>query len=78
MQDSLIQPVTKILLGVAVITVLITLVLRDPPQWVQKLNISGGNFPPWIIALEYQLNFDDEASDAHLDVVITEIGDKLH
>ncbi|BFG40934.1 hypothetical protein CerSpe_272080 [Prunus speciosa] len=50
-KDSLIQPVTKILLGVAVITVLITLVLRDPPQWVQKLNISGGNFPPWIIAL---------------------------
>ncbi|PQQ13561.1 hypothetical protein Pyn_34243 [Prunus yedoensis var. nudiflora] len=33
--DSLIQPVTKSLLGVAVITVLITLVLRDPPQWVQ-------------------------------------------
>ncbi|KAL6269405.1 hypothetical protein ACE6H2_026316 [Prunus campanulata] len=50
-KDSLIQPVTKILLGVPVITVLITLVLRDPPQWVQKLNISGGNFPPWIIAL---------------------------
>ncbi|BFG40926.1 hypothetical protein CerSpe_272000 [Prunus speciosa] len=50
-KDSLIQPVTKILLGVAVITILITLVLRDPPQWVQKLNISGLNFPPWIIAL---------------------------
>ncbi|PQQ19957.1 hypothetical protein Pyn_05556 [Prunus yedoensis var. nudiflora] len=29
-------------------------------------------------AEKYQLNFDDEASDAHLDVVITEIGDKLH
>ncbi|KAI5312497.1 hypothetical protein L3X38_041670 [Prunus dulcis] len=33
--DSLIQPVTKSLLGVAVITALITLVLKDPPQWVQ-------------------------------------------
>ncbi|PQM43023.1 uncharacterized protein Pyn_00558 [Prunus yedoensis var. nudiflora] len=49
--DSLIQPVTKSLLGVAVITVLITLVLRDPPECGSKLNISGGNFPPWIIAL---------------------------
>ncbi|CAL2276643.1 unnamed protein product [Prunus armeniaca] len=29
-------------------------------------------------AEKYQLNFDDEASDAHLDVVITVIGDKLH
>lgn len=28
--------------------------------------------------IQYQLNFDDEASDAHLDVVITVIGDKLH
>ncbi|KAM1232878.1 hypothetical protein ACFX2J_002648 [Malus domestica] len=50
-KDSMIQPVTKILIGVAFMTILITLVLRDPPQWIQKLNITGGNFPPWIIAL---------------------------
>uniref|UniRef100_A0A2P2QBR1 Uncharacterized protein n=1 Tax=Rhizophora mucronata TaxID=61149 RepID=A0A2P2QBR1_RHIMU len=49
-KDSLIQPVTKILLGVAVITLLITLVLREPPEWFKSVNIFGGNFPPWILA----------------------------
>ena len=44
------KPVTKILLGVAVITFLITLTLKETPEWVQKLNIFGGNFPPWILA----------------------------
>ena len=49
-QDSLIKPVTKILLGVAVITVLITIALKETPQWVQKFNVFGGNFPPWVLA----------------------------
>lgn len=49
-KDSLIKPVTKILFGVAVITLLITFVLKETPQWMQKLNVFGGNFPPWILA----------------------------
>ncbi|XP_040998999.1 uncharacterized protein LOC121244844 [Juglans microcarpa x Juglans regia] len=49
-KDSLMKPVTKILVGVAVITILITLVLKETPVWVEKFNIFGGSFPPWILA----------------------------
>ncbi|KAJ7969749.1 WD repeat protein [Quillaja saponaria] len=49
-KDSLVKPVTKILLGVAVITLLITLVTREPPEWIRNLNVAGINFPPWILA----------------------------
>ncbi|KAF7812767.1 uncharacterized protein G2W53_033743 [Senna tora] len=49
-KDSLIKPVTKILVGVALITIMIVLVSKDTPQWINKLNIFGGNFPPWILA----------------------------
>ncbi|WCJ44014.1 hypothetical protein M5689_024711 [Euphorbia peplus] len=49
-KDSLIKPVTKIVLGVAVITVLIAMVLKEPPEWIKKSNIFGGSFPPWILA----------------------------
>ncbi|GLT29833.1 hypothetical protein SLA2020_046750 [Shorea laevis] len=48
--DSLIKPVTKILIGVAVITILITLIVRETPEWLKKLNIFGGDFPPWVLA----------------------------
>ncbi|ESW23928.1 hypothetical protein PHAVU_004G088200 [Phaseolus vulgaris] len=48
--DSLIKPVTRILVGVALIVFMITLVSRDPPDWLKKLNFSGVNFPPWILA----------------------------
>ncbi|KAK9270398.1 hypothetical protein L1049_025977 [Liquidambar formosana] len=49
-QDSLIKPVTKILFGVVVITFLITFVMKENPQWIQKLHSIGGSFPPWILA----------------------------
>lgn len=49
-QDSLIKPVTRILVGVALIIFMITLVSRDTPDWLKKLNFSGVNFPPWILA----------------------------
>ncbi|KAG2384504.1 uncharacterized protein HKW66_Vig0147320 [Vigna angularis] len=48
--DSLIKPVTRILVGVALIIFMITLVSRDTPDWLKKLNFSGVNFPPWILA----------------------------
>ncbi|XVF63394.1 hypothetical protein PTKIN_Ptkin09bG0084000 [Pterospermum kingtungense] len=49
-QDSLIKPITKILVGIAVITLLIALVMKDTAKWIKKLNILGGDFPPWILA----------------------------
>ncbi|KAK7380566.1 hypothetical protein VNO78_33080 [Psophocarpus tetragonolobus] len=49
-KDSLVKPVTRILIGVAFITFMITLVSRDNPEWLKKLNISGVNFSPWILA----------------------------
>ncbi|OIT26562.1 PREDICTED: uncharacterized protein LOC109215150 [Nicotiana attenuata] len=49
-KDSLIKPITRILVGVAVITILIVLVLKETPQWAEKLNFTGGNIPPWVLA----------------------------
>lgn len=49
-QDSLIQPITKILLGVATITLLIVLIMKETPQWFKKFNITGMSIPPWVLA----------------------------
>ncbi|KAG6785997.1 hypothetical protein NC652_005659 [Populus alba x Populus x berolinensis] len=49
-KDSLIKPVTKTVLGVAVITLLITLALKERPEWIKSSNLFGGSFPPWILA----------------------------
>ncbi|OMO98763.1 hypothetical protein COLO4_13722 [Corchorus olitorius] len=49
-KDSLIKPITKILVGIALITLLIALVMKDTPAWIKKLNISVGDFPPWVLA----------------------------
>lgn len=46
----MIKPVTKILFGLTVITLLITLLFKDRPEWINKLNVPGWNFPPWVIA----------------------------
>ncbi|GMI90762.1 hypothetical protein like AT1G71780 [Hibiscus trionum] len=49
-KDSLIKPITKILVGIAAITLLITLLTKDTPKWMKKLNLSVGDFPPWVLA----------------------------
>ncbi|CDP01137.1 unnamed protein product [Coffea canephora] len=50
-KDSLVKPVTKIVSGVAFITVLIVFAIKEaPPDWARKLNLSGGRIPPWILA----------------------------
>lgn len=49
-KDSLMKPVTKIVVGVAVITILLALVLKETPAWAEKFNVFGGSFPPWILA----------------------------
>ncbi|GKA39644.1 sphinganine C4-monooxygenase 1-like protein, partial [Tanacetum coccineum] len=47
-KDSLIKPITRILVGVAVLTALIVLVMKETPEWAKKLNITGIDFsvPP--------------------------------
>ncbi|KAL1814100.1 hypothetical protein ACET3Z_024165 [Daucus carota] len=50
-KDSLVNPISRIVLGVAVITLLIVFVMKETPQWTQKLNFSGGYLPSWILAL---------------------------
>ncbi|KAL5080808.1 hypothetical protein RYX36_009229 [Vicia faba] len=49
-KDSLLQPITRILIGVALITLMIVIVSRDTPEWMKKFNFSPGNFSPWILA----------------------------
>ncbi|PIA47885.1 hypothetical protein AQUCO_01400464v1 [Aquilegia coerulea] len=49
-KDSLVSPITKILVGVVVMTILISLALKETPAWMKSLNIPGVNFPPWMIA----------------------------
>ncbi|XP_002888847.2 uncharacterized protein LOC9324910 [Arabidopsis lyrata subsp. lyrata] len=48
-QDSLLKPITRIILGVVIVTLLITFLLKDPPAWI-KNNVSIGTFPPWVLA----------------------------
>ncbi|KAI3757442.1 hypothetical protein L6452_04979 [Arctium lappa] len=51
-KDSLIKPITRILVGVAVLTAMIILVMKETPEWAKKLNFTGINFnvPPWVLA----------------------------
>ncbi|XP_058764068.1 uncharacterized protein LOC131637493 [Vicia villosa] len=53
-KESLLKPLSRILIGVALITIMIMLVSGEiavsTPEWVQKLNVSGVNFPPLIVA----------------------------
>ncbi|KAF5174965.1 Wd repeat-containing protein [Thalictrum thalictroides] len=49
-KDSLLSPITKILIGVVVMTILISLALKETPTWMKSLNIPGFNFSPWMIA----------------------------
>nr|AFK37100.1 unknown [Lotus japonicus] len=49
-KDSLLKPVTRILVGVLLITIMIMLVWKDIPEWIKNFNVSGVNFSPWIVA----------------------------
>ncbi|XP_019451977.1 PREDICTED: uncharacterized protein LOC109354075 [Lupinus angustifolius] len=49
-KDSLLKPVTRIIVGVVLITIMILLFSKETPVWFKKFNISGVNFPPWILA----------------------------
>ncbi|KAJ8426896.1 hypothetical protein Cgig2_005275 [Carnegiea gigantea] len=49
-KDSLINPITRIVVGVAIITVLIALVVTEVPEWAEKFNLRGWRIPPWLLA----------------------------
>ncbi|KAK9163964.1 hypothetical protein Syun_004866 [Stephania yunnanensis] len=48
-EDSMFQPITKILVGVAVITAFIMLVMKETPGWLKGSTIID-NCPPWVLA----------------------------
>jgi len=50
-KDSWLKPISKILLMLALVTLLVVVVLRDPPQWIQKLKFMGGGSFPWTVAI---------------------------
>ncbi|KAJ4966229.1 hypothetical protein NE237_018078 [Protea cynaroides] len=49
-KDSLIKPVSKIAIGIALMTFLIAFLFKDPPDWIKRFDIMGGTFPPWALA----------------------------
>ncbi|RWR95595.1 hypothetical protein CKAN_02494700 [Cinnamomum micranthum f. kanehirae] len=49
-KDSLVKPITKILLSVTILALLMTFFLRETPEWMKTSNFLGGIFPPWVLA----------------------------
>lgn len=48
-KDSVIKPVTRIIVGVALITILIAVVVTESPTWAEKFNMKGWRIPPWVL-----------------------------
>ncbi|KAK9130056.1 hypothetical protein Sjap_010543 [Stephania japonica] len=48
-KDSMVQPITKIFVGVAVVTLFIMLVLKETPGWLKGSTVVD-NCPPWVLA----------------------------
>ncbi|KAJ4952316.1 hypothetical protein NE237_029148 [Protea cynaroides] len=49
-KDSSVKPITKILVGIAVMTLLMAILFKETPEWMKRFNIIGGNIPPWVLA----------------------------
>ncbi|XP_042477517.1 uncharacterized protein LOC122058888 [Macadamia integrifolia] len=49
-KDSLVKPITKIAAGIALTTFLIVILFKETPDWMKRFNITGGTFPPWVLA----------------------------
>ncbi|XP_078428886.1 WD repeat protein [Wolffia australiana] len=49
-KDSLVKPITKILFGVAVTTLLVAFLVKENPSWLRSSKNGGWSFPPWILA----------------------------
>eukprot|EP00252_Welwitschia_mirabilis_P010723 TRINITY_DN24161_c0_g1_i1.p1 TRINITY_DN24161_c0_g1~~TRINITY_DN24161_c0_g1_i1.p1 ORF type:complete len:177 (-),score=21.71 TRINITY_DN24161_c0_g1_i1:318-848(-) len=46
-KDSLLMPISRVLLLLAFLTLALSMILRDPPEWVQKLKFLQGDSFPW-------------------------------
>ncbi|KAJ3695028.1 hypothetical protein LUZ60_000405 [Juncus effusus] len=49
-KDSMVMPVTKILLGIVICILLIVIFFKEMPKWLNTDSLSKLNFPPWILA----------------------------
>jgi hypothetical protein len=50
MQDSMVMPVTKVLVAVTLLTLLVAIFFKETPKWLKSSNLSSLNFPPWVLA----------------------------
>lgn len=50
-KDSWLKPISKILMLLALVTLLVTMILREPPQWMHKLKFMGGGLSLWTVAI---------------------------
>ncbi|KAM7507956.1 hypothetical protein LguiA_018409 [Lonicera macranthoides] len=48
-KDSIINPITRIVIWVAFLTLLLVLVMNDTPQWAKNMNLSFQTIPPWAL-----------------------------
>ncbi|KAH7686560.1 hypothetical protein IHE45_04G113800 [Dioscorea alata] len=49
-KDSMVKPVTKIFVGVAVLTLLIAVLVKETPAWFKNSWFKNAKFPPWVLA----------------------------
>ncbi|XP_057775931.1 uncharacterized protein LOC130994844 [Salvia miltiorrhiza] len=49
-KDSLLKPITRIILSVALITIIIVFAMKETPVWAKNLQSSVGPIPPWVLA----------------------------
>ncbi|XP_043691369.1 uncharacterized protein LOC122642036 [Telopea speciosissima] len=49
-KDSMVKPITKIAIGIALMTFLIVMLFKETPDWMKRFNLIGGTFPPWVLA----------------------------
>ncbi|XP_010243315.1 PREDICTED: uncharacterized protein LOC104587409 [Nelumbo nucifera] len=49
-KDSMINPITKMFIGIAVVTAFIAILFKESPDWIKRFNFLGVSIPPWILA----------------------------
>lgn len=50
-KDSWLKPISKILMLLALLTLLVTMILREPPQWIHKFKFRGEGLSLWTVAI---------------------------
>lgn len=51
-KDSLLKPITKVMIGVAAMTAVAAVLLKEAkmPEWLKASRLGNVNFPPWVLA----------------------------